>query len=273
VEAFLNHLALNLEVAPGTQNQAFSALLFLYREVLKLDFEGINAKRAKERKRLPIVLSRDEVRRVFQCTRKGTSHTMLALLYGCGMRVSEGLRLRVKDVDFSNACIWVRHGKGGKDRCLSLPENLIEDLKRQIARARILHEEDEADGGSKVYVEPALDRKSGGGYSKSWQWYWVFPSARRSKDPRDGVRKRHHLLDGAVSKWLKSACRDAEIEKRVTVHVLRHSYATHLLQSGVDVRTIQEALGHNSVQTTEMYTHVLQAMTGKAPSPLDDLED
>lgn len=271
VESFLNHLAINLEVAPGTQNQAFSALLFLYREVLKLDFEGIDARRAKERKKLPMVLGRDEVRQAFECTRQGTPHLMLCLLYGCGLRVSEGLRLRIKDVDFSNSCIWVQKGKGGKDRCLTMPENLIDDLKRQITRARVYYEEDEVDGGSRVYVEPALDRKSGGGFSKSWHWYWVFPAARRSKDPRDGVRKRHHLLEGAVSKWLKKACCDAGIEKRVTAHVLRHSYATHLLQSGVDLRTIQEALGHSSVKTTEIYTHVLHAITGKARSPLDDL--
>lgn len=271
VEAFLNHLAINKRVAANTQNQAFSALLFLYRDVLKIPLEGVTSQRAKVKKRLPVVLSKDETRRVIKCTRQGTPRILLSLLYGCGLRVSEGLRLRTKDVDFPNGLIWVRDGKGGKDRCLTMPQKLLPALEAQVESARLLFEEDERHGGAQVYVDPSLNRKSGNGFSKSWPWFWVFPAALRSKDPRDGILKRHHILEGAVSKWLKNATTEAGIEKRVTAHVLRHSYATHLLQSGVDLRSIQDALGHSSVKTTEIYTHVVQAMAGKAGSPLDDL--
>lgn len=271
VEAFLNHLAINKRVAANTQNQAFSALLFLYRDVLKIPLEGVTSQRAKLKKRLPVVLSKEETRRVIECSKQGTPRILLSLLYGCGLRVSEGLRLRTKDVDFPNGLIWVRDGKGGKDRCLTMPQKLLPVLEAQVASARLLFEEDERHGGAQVFVDPSLNRKSGGGFSKSWPWFWVFPAALRSKDPRDGVLKRHHILEGAVSKWLKNATTEAGIEKRVTAHVLRHSYATHLLQSGVDLRSIQDALGHSSVKTTEIYTHVVQAMAGKAGSPLDDL--
>ncbi len=272
VEKFLNYLAGEMNVAPGTQNQAFSALLFLYRDVLKMELVGVNSRRAKTKKKLPVVLSKDEVRDLFKGCRDGIPSLMIRLLYGCGLRVSEGLRLRVKDVDFGNDCIWVRDGKGGKDRCLSMPANLRGELERQVGRARLQYEEDVATyGESRVYVDKALDRKSGGKYSRSWEWFWVFPTALRGVDPRDGEDKRHHLLEGAVSKWLKGAVAKAGIEKRVTAHVLRHSFATHLLQAGVDLRSIQQLLGHENLKTTEVYTHVLQAMTGRVQSPLDDL--
>lgn len=272
VEEFLNYLALEKNVAVGTQNQAFNALVFLYREVLKMELVGVNARRAKVKKKLPVVLSRDEIRRLFEHVRVGLPSLMLRLLYGCGLRVSEGLRLRVKDVDFENDCVWVRDGKGGKDRCVSMPENLKSELERQVARARLIFEEDvENYGESRVYVDEALDRKGQGRYSRSWEWFWVFPTALRGVDPRDGEDKRHHILEGAVSKWLKSAVGKAGIEKKVTAHVLRHSFATHLLQAGVDLRSIQELLGHESVKTTEVYTHVMKAMAGKVRSPLDDL--
>ena len=272
VEDFLNYLAVEKNVAPGTQNQAFNALVFLYREVLDAEFEGMDAKRAKMRKKLPVVLSRDEIRRLFDQVRAGMPSLVLQLLYGCGLRVSEGLRLRVKDLDFENTCVWVRDGKGGKDRCVAMPENLREVLERQVRQARIIFEEDvEVYGESRVYVGEAMDRKGQGKYSRSWEWFWVFPTALRGVDPRDGEAKRHHILEGAVSKWLKAAVEKAGIEKRVTAHVLRHSFATHLLQSGVDLRSIQELLGHENVTTTEIYTHVVKAMAGSVRSPLDDL--
>lgn len=272
VEKFLNYLAIERGVAAGTQNQAFNALLFLYREVLRVELRGVNAKRAKVKKTLPVVLSRDEVRALFEHVRVGLPSLMLRLLYGCGLRVSEGLRLRVKDVDFENGCIWVRDGKGGKDRCLAMPESVRVELERQVTRARLVFDEDvETYGESRVYVAEALDRKVAGKYSRSWEWFWVFPTALRGVDPRDGEEKRHHMLEGAVSKWLKAAVVKAGISKRVTAHVLRHSFATHLLQSGVDLRSIQELLGHESVKTTEVYTHVVKAMAGKVVSPLDEL--
>lgn len=219
------------------------------------------------------------MRRLFDNSKPGLPQLVLSLLYGCGLRVSEGLRLRVKDVDFENSCLWVRNGKGGKDRCLALPESIRGDLERQVSKARIQYEEDVAVyGESRVYVESALDRKGGGRFSRSWEWFWVFPSAARGVDPRDRenpgssdvpLLKRHHILEGAVSKWLKSAVKSAGIEKRVTAHVLKHSYATHLLQAGVDLRSIQELLGHANVKTTEVYTHVVKAMQGQVKSPLD----
>ena len=273
VEAFLNHLAGDLDVAESTQNQAFCALLFLYREVLEIDLEGISAKRARKKKRLPVVLSKDETRAVLEAVRKPGYRLMTQLLYGCGLRVSECLRLRIKDVDFPNGLVWVRDGKGGKDRSLAMPERLRRQLQRQHDYARLVFEGDEEDGEARVWVPEALDRKSGGRFSRSWVWFWFFPSEKRAIDPRDGVRKRHHVLESAVSKAIRGAVEAAGVEKRVTAHVFRHSYATHLLQNGVDLRTIQEALGHSTVQTTEIYTHVVKAMAGRAKSPLDELED
>jgi integron integrase len=272
VEDFLNYLVGEKDVAAGTQNQAFNALLFLYREVLDIELEGVDAKRAKVKKKLPVVLSKDEIRRLLENTRVGLPSLMLRLLYGCGLRVSEGLRLRIKDVDLKNNCIWVRDGKGGKDRCVGMPENLREALERQVRQAQIIFDEDvEVHGESRVYVAEALDRKYAGKPSRSWEWFWVFPMMKRGVDPRDGEAKRHHILEGAVSKWLKAAVEKAGIERRITAHVLRHSYATHLLQSGVDLRSIQQLLGHENVTTTEIYTHVVKAMAGSVRSPLDDL--
>lgn len=272
LEEFLNYLAIDRKVAAGTQNQAFNALLFLYREVLKIELKGIDAKRAKTKKTLPVVLSRDEIRNLFAHVKVGLPSLMLRLLYGCGLRVSEGLRLRIKDIDFNNNCIWIRDGKGGKDRCLSMPENIRVELERQVTRSRLIFDEDvETYGESRVYVSESLDRKAAGKYSRSWEWFWIFPTASRSIDPRDNKQKRHHILEGAVSKWLKAAVTKADINKRVTAHVLRHSFATHLLQAGVDLRSIQELLGHQSVKTTEVYTHVLKAIAGRVSSPLDDL--
>lgn len=271
VEDFLSHLAMVKEVAVSTQSQALNALVFLYREVLKIELKGIDAIRAKKAKRLPIVLSREEIRDVLTRIPMGERRCLIGMLYGCGLRVTEGLRLRVKDLDFANNVLWVRQGKGKKDRCLELPKKLKQPLARQVTRARLLFEEDELAGGAKVYVDASLDRKFGGQASQSWEWFWVFPTSQRAIDPRDGVLKRHHILEGVVSHWLRHAAKEAGVSKRVTAHTLRHSYATHLLQSGVDLRSIQEALGHASVKTTEVYTHVVKAMAGRTGSPLDDL--
>jgi len=276
VEQFLDDLALRRQVSAGTQGQALNALVFLFVRVMGCPAEDYNFRRAKRGKRLPVVLSKEEVKRLFSAMQEGFPLLFCRLLYGCGLRVSEGLRLRVKDVDFDNGVIWIREAKGHKDRCLEMPKRLAEDLNRQVARARHFYEEDESNGGACVYVDEALNRKFGGKAEKSWEWFWVFPAMRRSKDPRaeegdEQKRMRHHVLESSVSRWLKTATEKADINKRVTAHTLRHSYATHLLQNGVDLRTIQEALGHASVKTTEIYTHVLHAINGRAGSPLDDL--
>ncbi len=272
VEAFLNHLAINLGVAPGTQKQALNALAFLFQQVLEVKLGELSARRPKEKKRLPVVLSVAEVKRLLEAMPEGTPRTLAGLLYGCGLRVSEALSLRVKDVDFENGLVWVREGKGKKDRALTMPKRLQPKLELQVRKAQLQYDQDASEEGPFVYVEPALDRKHGHGLSRSWVWYWVFAAEGRSTDPRDGKAKRHHILESTVSRWLAAAVRKADIEKRVTAHTLRHSYATHLLQKGVDLRTIQEALGHGSVKTTEIYTHVVHAMAGRAGSPLDDLE-
>lgn len=272
VGAFLQHLALNRGVVVATQAQALNALVFLFCRVLGREREEYEFKRAKRGKRLPVVLSTGEVRSLLLASDEGMPRVVLGLLYGCGLRVSEGLRLRVKDVDFANKCVWVRGGKGDKDRCLTLPESLVDGLERQVERSRLFYAEDEVNGGARVYVERSLDVKTKGTFASSWEWYWVFASAKRGEDPREpGVKKRHHIVEGAVSRWIKKAMTKAGIEKRVTAHTLRHSYATHLLQNGADLRSIQEALGHSSVQTTEIYTHVVKAMAGKMRSPLDEL--
>ncbi len=271
IENFLHHLAIDKRVAAATQAQALNALVFLFGKVLGRDKEELVFTRAKRGKRLPIVLSMNELKVLLNGVKEGTPLLLISLLYGCGLRVSEGLRLRVKDVDFENEVIWIRGGKGDKDRAVTMPVKLVPSLKRQVAKARVIFEEDEAGGGARVQVGESLRRKYGGKIEADWAWFWIFPTHRRGIDPRDGLEKRHHLLEGAVSNWLKKAVLGAGIEKRVTAHTLRHSYATHLLQRGTDLRTIQEALGHSSVKTTEVYTHVIHAMNGKAKSPLDDL--
>ena len=271
LSAFLNHLAINLNLRAATQSQALSALVFFFGNVMGWKQEELVFKRAKRGSRLPVVLSVEETKRLMAALPDGTPSLVAGLLYGCGLRVSEALRLRIKDADFDNGVVWIRAGKGDKDWCVTMPEKLREALVRQVARARCQFEEDEANGGACFYVDEALDRKSGHGYSRSFPWFWVCPAKAWSIDPRDKVKKRHHLQEATVSRWLKRAVLGAGIEKRVTAHTLRHSYATHLLQKGVDLRTIQEALGHSSVKTTEIYTHVVHAMSGKTGSPLDDL--
>jgi len=271
VEKFLEYLAVDRGVAAATQNQAFSALLFVYREVLKMELEGLDVTRVKRKKSLPVVLSMDEVKRLLEHVPEGRSSVFIRLLYGCGLRVSEALRLRIKDVDFENGLVWVRDSKGGRDRSVTMPKSLEGRLDVQVRAARLLYEQDELGGGARVQVEPSYDKKHGGKPSGSWEWFWVFPADHLSVSHIDGESKRHHVLEGSPSRWIAQAAKKAEVAKRVTAHVFRHSYATHLLQKGVDLRTIQEALGHSSVKTTEIYTHVIHAMAGRAGSPLDDL--
>ncbi len=268
VEAFLSRLAVEGRVSPSTQNQALSALLFLYREVLGVDLPWLdNVTRAKRPRRVPTVLSREEVRRVLVLM-DGRAGLVAALLYGSGMRLMEALRLRIKDVDFERNEIVVRDGKGGKDRRTVLPASLAAPLRAQVEQARLLHEADLRQGFGEAWLPHALSRKyPNAGREIGWQY--VFPARQRAHDPRDGAQRRHHLDDGVLSRALKAACRSAGIAKPVSAHTLRHSFATHLLEMGHDIRTVQELLGHKDVSTTQVYTHVLNRGGHGVLSPLD----
>ena len=268
VEVFLTHLAVQGRVAASTQNQAKSALLFLYREVLERDMPWLNdVERAKTPKRLPVVLTQEETQAVLSRL-KGTHWLVAGLLYGSGLRIMEALRLRVKDLEFTRGEILVREGKGFKDRVTMLPATLVEPLRAHLKQVRALHEQDVAEGYGEVYLPYALDRKypSAG---REWGWQYVFPSKNRSVDPRSGVVRRHHVQDQAIQRAIRQAVRDAGIVKPATPHTLRHSFATHLLTSGYDIRTVQELLGHKDVATTMIYTHVLNKGGRGVTSPLD----
>lgn len=268
VEAFLSHLANDGRVSASTQNQALSALLFLYRQVLGMDLPWMaGVTRAKRPRRLPTVLSVDEVQAIL-ARMEGRPWLIASLLYGTGMRLMECLRLRVKDVDFARNEILVRAGKGGKDRRTMLPRSLVEPLQREVERARLLHQADLAAGFGATALPHALARKYPSA-PREFAWQYVFPSAQRSIDPRDGVERRHHFDDGVLSRALKAACRKAGIGKPVSAHTLRHCFATHLLEAGYDIRTIQELLGHKDVATTQVYTHVLNRGGPGVLSPLD----
>lgn len=249
VEAFLTHLAVQGRVAASTQNQAKAALLFLYREVLKQDLPWLqNIEQAKAPKRLPVVLTEAEVQAVL-ARLSGTHWLVAGLLYGAGLRIMEALRLRVKDVEFARGEILVREGKGFKDRVTMLPAVLVDPLKAHLKKVRELHEQDVAEGFGEVYLPYALDRKYPNA-AREWGWQYVFPSKNRSVDPRSGVVRRHHVQDQAIQRAIRQAVRDAGIVKPATPHTLRHSFATHLLERGQDIRTIQELLGHKDVATT-----------------------
>ena len=268
VEAFLTHLAMQGRVSASTQNQARSAILFLYKEVLQAELPWLeNVVSAKRPARLPVVLTKEEVRRVLAETR-GTSGLVLRLLYGTGMRVLEGLRLRVKDLDFSRREIVIREGKGFRDRVTMLPALLAEDLDRHLARVRALHERDLRGGYGRVYLPYALERKYRNAAAE-WRWQYVFPSQMLSKDPRSDVLRRHHATPESIQRALRDALRHAGVVKHATPHTLRHSFATHLLDDGYDIRTVQELLGHKDVSTTMIYTHVLNKGGRAVLSPLD----
>jgi integron integrase len=270
VEAFLSWLANERQVAPSTHKQALSALLFLYQKVLSLDLTWMNEiGRPRSQVRLPVVFTHEEVARLFAML-QGEQRLFVQLLYGTGMRIMEGARLRVKDVDFERRAIIVREGKGAKDRVVMLPASLVPALREQFARARVLWAADRQARRAGVHMPHALARK----YPRadaSWTWFWVFPQADHSVDPRTGVEQRHHLQEQSIQRAFKRALERAGIEKPATPHTLRHSFATHLLQSGYDIRTVQELLGHADVSTTMIYTHVLKLGGGAVRSPMDAL--
>ncbi len=267
IQDFLTHLAVNLNVSASTQNQALCALLFLYREVLHQDLGPIDALRAQKPKRLPTVLTRDEVQRLI-AQMSGTHQLMAKLLYGSGLRLMECVRLRVKDLDFGQHLIVVRDGKGEKDRITMLPDAVVPALQEHLQRVKLIHENDLKLGYGSVYLPYALERKLPNA-SKEWVWQYVFPSDRLSTDPRSGITRRHHLDETGLQKAVRAAARMAGITKRVTCHTFRHSFATHLLESGYDIRTVQELLGHKDVKTTMIYTHVLNRGGLAVRSPLD----
>ena len=257
-------------VSVSTHNQALSALLFLYREVLQVQLPWLDdVQRPTRPRRIPSVLAVAEVAALLGAM-TGVELLLAKLLYGTGMRLNEGLRLRVKDVDFDRRVLVVRDGKGGKDRVVMLPKSLDVALRSQLAHARAVWEQDRQQHQAGVEVPDALAVKYPG-LGERWGWFWVFPSPKLSIDPRSRVERRHHLYEERLQRAIKLACAAAQIHKPVSVHTLRHSFATHLLQSGTDIRTVQELLGHSDVSTTMIYTHVLKVAAGGTASPLDQL--
>lgn len=267
INAFLSHLAVDQNVAASTQNQALNALVFLYKRVLNADVGDLGkVVRAKKPKRLPVVLSVEETASLLGHL-EGTRRLMAELLYGTGMRIIEVLRLRVKDVDFGRNMITIRDGKGQKDRTVMLPVEIKGELAAHLERVREVHERDLAEGCGTVHLPFALERKYPNA-NREWGWKYVFPAGKFSVDPRSGRRQRHHVYESVLQKALKTATREAGICKAVHAHCLRHSFATHLLESGESLRTVQKLLGHEDIRTTAIYTHVLQTGPCAVGSPL-----
>ncbi|RLB04907.1 MAG: integron integrase [Deltaproteobacteria bacterium] len=268
VQSFLTYLAIEEKVSASTQNQALNALVFVFRHVLRKDFEGyIDAVRAKEKRRLPVVLTRREVNQIFAML-NGTHKLMAKLIYGCGLRVSECMRLRIKDIDLEMGTVTVRSGKGDKDRITILPENLKDDLLVHMDSVRIIYDRDRKNNVPGVWLPGALGKKYPNA-GKEWGWFWLFPSRSLSVDPVSNTVRRHHIHEATLQRAFKKAVREAGITKNATVHSLRHSFATHLLENGYDIRTVQELLGHKNVQTTMIYTHVARKNILGVKSPLD----
>ncbi|MDZ7773196.1 MAG: integron integrase [Balneolaceae bacterium] len=270
IASFLNYLAVQRQVAASTQNQALCALVFLYREVLDHELPLLeNLKRAKKPRRLPVVLTREEVKLIL-CNLDGIPKLVAQLLYGSGLRISEALRLRVQDVDLSYRQITVRSGKGDRDRHTVLPAAVVPALKQALARRKVLHDRDTRRGCGRVVLPKALARKYPGEDTR-FRWQYLFPSRRVAKDAQTGILHRYHLSDSFIQRAVKEAVDRSGIAKRASCHTFRHSFATHLLQDGYDIRTVQELLGHNNVKTTMVYTHVLNKGGRGVNSPVDNL--
>ena len=267
IEAFLTDLAVNQQVAAATQNQALNAILFLYQKVLDVEITGINAVRARTTRNLPVVLTKAEALAVIK-RMKGPHQLVAKLLYGSGLRLSEALRLRVKDVDFAQHQIIVRDGKGRKNRVTMLPVRVAAEIQDHLVGIRRQHQQDLGRGFGSVYLPFALERKYPNA-NRDWIWQYVFPAGRIVKDPRSEEMRRHHLHESGIQKALKQAVKQVRIAKKIGCHTFRHSFATHLLENGYDIRTIQELLGHKDVKTTMIYTHVLNRGGRGVRSPLD----
>ncbi|MEW5818160.1 MAG: integron integrase [Spirochaetota bacterium] len=267
IQSFLNWLAVDQRVSASTQNQALNALVFLYKQVLDIEIGFIDAIRARRPKRLPVVLSQEETQRVLSLL-SGVNHLIASLLYGSGLRLLECLRLRVKDIDFSSKQIVVRDGKGFKDRVTLLPETIIPESKEHLVRVKALHDDFLGRGYGDVELPYALMRKYPNA-GREWGWQYVFPAKSVSTDPRTGVRRRHHIHESVLQRAVRNAARLAGICKPMGCHTLRHCFATHLLESGTDIRTVQELLGHSDVKTTMIYTHVMKKPGIGVRSPLD----
>ena len=270
VNRYLTHLAVEGKVSASTQNQALSALLFLYRRVLGRELGGLEGVvRARAAETLPVVLTRKEVRDVLD-RMEGETRLMARLLYGSGLRLMECMRLRVQNLDFGQGSVHVRGGKGAKDRITMLPRSLEEPLRAHLEQVRAIHARDLADGWGSVALPGALERKYPGA-AKAWEWQWVFPQRRRWRDPGNRTQGRHHSDPSILQRAVQQAVRRAGLTKHATCHTFRHSFATHLLEDGLDIRTVQELLGHADVKTTMVYTHVLISGPGGIRSPLDRL--
>lgn len=270
IELFLTDLAVNQNVSKSTQNQAMNALVFLYKKVIKMPLDGeINSIRAAEKKHIPVVMTREETAKVISLM-LGTPQLVAKLMYGSGLRISEAIRLRVQDIDYKMKIITVRSGKGEKDRITTFPESILPFLQNHLSKVKITHETDISKGFGEVYLPHALARKYPNA-TRQWGWQYIFPASCLSSDPRSGITRRHHIDPSLINKAIKTAVQKAQLHKKISAHTFRHSFATHLLQRGTDIRTIQALLGHNDVSTTMIYTHVLQQGGHGVISPLDDL--
>ena len=268
IRAYLSHLAIDRNVSASTQNVALAALLFLYRDVLKIDLNRIeDIERARLPTRLPVVFTRDEVKAILKQL-SSVDHIVASLTYGAGLRLMECLRLRIKDIDFSYNQIFIRSGKGEKDRVTMLPTSLKEPLRKHMLTVKLIHQTDLKQGLGEVHLPYALARKYSGA-ARQWGWQYLFPAGEITKDPRTNKLRRHHIHESKVQRAVKNAIRTARIVKRGSCHTLRHSFATHLLEDGYDIRTVQELLGHKDVRTTMIYTHVLNRGGRGVKSPLD----
>ena len=271
IGSYLEHLVINRRVSSSTQSQALNALVFFYKAVLEREAPDVGEfAKSKKPKRLPVVLTKDEIRRLLKHVEHSTQQLMIQLLYGCGLRVMECVRLRVQDVDFGYKQILIRNAKGNKDRVVPLPDKLVVSLKKQVSRIRTLHQQDCDEGFGEVYLPFALSRKYPNA-AREIIWQYVFPASNISKDPRSGKYRRHHINERSLQKRVKLATQQAGIDKKVNCHALHHSFATHLLESGYDIRTVQELLGHADVSTTMIYTHVLNKGGMGVVSPIDQI--